>query len=530
MKDEHQARPAAGLPVVAILGRPNVGKSTFFNRMIGRRRSLALNRPGVTRDRIYGETDYEGRRFILIDTGGFEPDAEEWDIYRQVKHQAMIAAREADVILLFLDGRSGVGAGDLELVDMLRRQEKPVLYVVNKIDTANQDADVGVFYELGVEVLYPISSEHSRGVDALLDALLPLLPPEPPIEASGDGESESGRGHAASEVASHPAVKWKSEGVPDAETVMDGDEAWNADGDEAWDGDGEDAFDETAPGGPWSGAEARVGVDAERPIRIALIGRPNVGKSSLANRLLGEERQVIHPEAGTTRDPVNCPFTSGGVFYELVDTAGIRRQARISDPLEKFTVTKAFQAIDACDMALLLIDAREGVTSQEKRLAGMIAEKGRAVALLVNKWDLIRGEKRDRRRFADEVIHDLEHIRYAPVHFISALTGWGIGGILPVVNRVQEEYAKRVPTAAFNRFLTEATTRTRPPTYRGSAVKMLYGLQVRVRPPTFRIFVNYPEGIGVAYRRYLENRIRERFGFVGVPINVLFKARKSSGK
>lgn len=631
-------QPNHGLPIVAVVGRPNVGKSTFFNRMIGNRRALSFNRAGVTRDRHYAEVEYLGRPFVLIDTGGFEPDAEADDVFRQVKNQALVAVEEADVVLVFFDVRQGVMPGDQDVVDLLRAYQKPTLYVVNKVDTPALEAEAYDFYRLGMDELFPISVERTRGADALLDSLIELLPKTATTSAqtqndavqpldeidefihSGDDFSAAPAETADSEDSDDDSDDEELDGEDfegedfdgddsededfedgledgdfdgeefDGEDSEDGDESTDEDSDDLgdegeeedddatldrspktapavqekgragrtgsshsgpqvfyvgaqdgsddvdpdeWDGEGEEEDDSLVDDGSGLELELQREVAKLAPMRniqpptvprIALVGRPNVGKSSLANRILGFERQVIHPVAGTTRDSIDIPFEKNGRPYVLVDTAGVRRKSRISDQLEAYTVLKSFRAVETCDIALLLINAEEGVTSQEKRLAGLIEEKGKGVAIIVNKWDLVKGV--DRHTFADKVLRGLEHIRYSPVHFISAKTGMGIHGILPLTDRISSELGREVGTTQFNRFLKRVVEAHQPPIYMNHSPRLYYGVQVRNRPPTFLLFSNKPEGIRPDYRRYLENRIREEFGFVGAPVHLVVRARK----
>lgn len=516
------------LPMVAIVGRPNVGKSTFFNRMTGSRRALAFNRAGVTRDRHYAEVDYLGRDFILVDTGGFEPDAAQDNVFRQVQTQALLAVEEADVVLVFFDVRHGVVPGDQELVDLLRSYERPTLYVVNKADNDLLESEAYDFYRLGIETLFPMSCEQSRGGDALLDALIELLPPPIPAE---DAEAAAAALALIDEGTEEDEEEAEGGGDSESEDAVSSGVEGSSEYEDDWEGDEAD-FQETSE-------EDLEGLDSEAahtpapafqnyPVpqtpRIALVGRPNVGKSSVANRILGSERQVIHSEAGTTRDSIEIPFEANGRPYILIDTAGVRRKARITDRLEAYTVLKAFRAVEGCDIAMLMLDATEGVTGQEKRLAGLIEEKGRGVVVLVNKWDLIKG--RDRQSYAEELLSHLEHIRYAPVHFLSAKTGMGVQGILPVADKVNQELCRSIGTRDLNQLLKECTEAHHPPLYRGQVVRLYYGVQVRNRPPTFLFFSNQPEGIRPEYRRYLENRIRSAFGFEGAPVHIVIRARR----
>lgn len=514
----------ANLPLVAIVGRPNVGKSTFFNRLIGRRKSLVKNMAGVTRDRIYDEADYLNRRFILVDTGGFEPDVPEGHIYRHVRDQAILAIEEADIILFFVDGREGLNPSDGEVAQLLRAgTKKPVFLVVNKIDTPALEVQSYEFYALGFEELFPISSETGLGGDALLDALLKYLPEPPPPQEKGGFEpfEEVSKEEAFDEPEADDAL-WE-EGLREYREDLDEDH-----GDDDFDVDeesgelGEAASTPEAP--DTSGSRAR---HFNTP-RLALIGRPNVGKSSLGNRLLGEERLVVHDLAGTTRDPVDLTFEWEGESFELMDTAGIRRQARISDKLEKYTVIKAFKAIARADICLLLLDPAELVTGQEQRLAGMVEEKGKALMIIVNKWDLYKGQTGISRKEVEEIIREkMPYAAYAPVVFLSAKTGLAVHRLLPRVKDVLAQHRRRLKTSELNAWLKHTTERVVAPMYRGNPVTFLYITQVRDSPPTFLVFVNNPEGVKQDYRRYLKNQLRETFGFEGTPARILLRRRKN---
>jgi GTPase len=442
---------AQQLPVVAIVGRPNVGKSTLFNRLLGQRRALVEDFPGVTRDRHYAEVKRFDTRFLLIDTGGFEPVSED-RLLVQMREQSQLAVEEADVVLFVLDGRQGLTPADQEVADMLRRVAKPVLYVINKIDGDRQELAIAEFFDLGVERVHPVSAEHGRGLDELVDELLELLP------------------------------------VTDAPAEEDEDE-----------------------------------------VRIAVIGRPNVGKSSLVNRLLGVERMVANPQAGTTRDSIDSPFRFKGRRYVLIDTAGIRRKGKVSQQLEKYSVVQALKAMDRAHVVLMVIDAQEGITDQDQAVAGYAFEKGRAVVLLVNKWDLLDKDNATMGRYVEQVRSELQFLAFAPVLFISAMTGQRVARIMTEVEKVAGEFNRRVPTPALNRVLGEAVQAHHPPLYQGKRVKFFYAAQTTVRPPTFVVFANHAEGIPVSYQRYLSGKFRAAFGFEGSPLRLLFKDRERSG-
>jgi len=434
------------LPVVAIVGRPNVGKSTLFNRLLGQRKAIVEDIPGVTRDRHYGEVTRFGRPFLLIDTGGFEPVSED-RLLIQMREQSQLAIEEADIIFFLMDVKEGLTPSDEEVAKMLRRVEKPVFYLVNKVDGDKQEAATGEFYGLGIEKFYCLSAEHGRGINDLIDNLEELLPP--------------------------PAEK-------------------------------------TGP---------------EDEVRMAVIGRPNVGKSSLVNRLLGFERVVANPVAGTTRDSIDTPFSYNKKRYVLIDTAGIRRKGKISQNLEKYSAVNALKAMDRAHVVLMVIDAADGVTDQDLAVAGYAFEKGRALILVVNKWDLPEKDDRTVGRFVEEIRRRFKYLSFAPILFVSALTGQRVQKIMAMVEEVAEEFNRRIPTPQLNKGLEEFVERNPPPYVRGRRIKFYYAAQGAVRPPTFMLFTSRPENIHFSYERYLVNCFREKFGFGRVPIRIQFKGR-----
>jgi GTP-binding protein len=436
--------------IVAIVGRPNVGKSTLFNRILGQRKAIVEDFPGVTRDRNYAEVTRFDTPFILIDTGGFEPQSDDRMLV-QMREQSRLAVEEADVILFVLDGREGLTPADHEVASLLRKVDKPVLYVVNKVDGDKQELGTGEFYALGVESLYPVSAEHGRGVGDLMDSVVDLLP-----QASRDEQ--------------------------------EGDE-----------------------------------------VRLAVIGRPNVGKSSLVNRLLGFERVLANPSAGTTRDSVDTPFIYNHQRYLLIDTAGIRRKGRVSQTLEKYSVIQALKAMDRAHVVLVVIDAAEGITDQDLTVAGYAYEKGRAVVLIVNKWDSLAKDNTTVGQYVEKVRTSFKFLPFAPILFVSALTGQRVAKIMVEVEKVAAEFNKHVPTAALNKVLAEAEKAHQPPLFQGKRLKFFYMTQTAVRPPSFVVFVNRAEGVHFSYQRYLGNKLREAFGFVGTPIRLFFKDRERRG-
>ena len=439
------------MSLVAIVGRPNVGKSTLFNRILGQRKALVEDFPGVTRDRHYADVTRYDKPFTLIDTGGFEPVSED-RLLVQMREQSQLAVEEADIILFVMDGREGLTPADHEVSGMLRRVEKPVLYVVNKVDSDKLEDLAGEFYALGVGELHTISAEHGRGVPDLVDALLDHLPAAP----------------------------------SDAE--------------------------------------------AEREIRLAVIGRPNVGKSSMVNRLLGYERVVANPQAGTTRDSVDTPFTYNRQRYVLIDTAGIRRKGKVSQKLEKFSVIQALKSMERAHVVLMVIDAVEGVTEQDLTVAGYAYEKGRGIILVVNKWDAVAKDQSTMKRYQEELERTFKFLSFAPVIFVSALTGQRVAKIMSEVEKVAAEFDRRIPTAMLNKVLAEAERSHQPPVFHGKRLKFFYMTQVETRPPTFVVFVNKAEGVHFSYQRYLANQLREAFGFSGVPIRIHYRDRERDRK
>lgn len=433
------------LPVVAIVGRPNVGKSTLFNRIIGQRKAIVEDFAGVTRDRNYAEVTRYERPFLLIDTGGFEPASDD-RLLTQMREQSQLAVEEADVIILLMDVREGLTPSDIEVARMLRRVGKPVFFVANKVDGEKQEVAAAEFYSLGVERIYSLSSAHGRGVGELIDDMLDLLPQTPPPESEGE-------------------------------------------------------------------------------VRLAVIGRPNVGKSSLVNRLLGYERVVANPTAGTTRDSVDTPFLFEDQRYVLIDTAGIRRKGKVSQTLEKYSAIQALKAMDRAHVVLMVIDAEEGVTDQDLSVAGYAYERGRALILVVNKWDLPEKDTHTMKRYLEEIRRRFKYLPFVPVLFVSALTGQRIERVMPGVARVFAEFNRKVSTAELNSVLEEAVVRHPPPMAKGRRIKLYYATQTMVRPPTFTIFSNSPEDIHFSYERYLQNVLREAFGFEGAPLRLRFRGR-----
>jgi GTP-binding protein len=461
-------------PLLAVVGRPNVGKSTLFNRLVGGRPALVHDTPGLTRDRRYGEVEYFGRELRLVDTGGLDPEAATEVIGAGIHRQALRAIDEADALLLVVDGRAGVSAIDHELAKQLRATGKPVFLGVNKIDHPKADHLVHEFHELGLGNAFPISAAHGRGIDALLEAICDAV-------------------------------------VPAREPVVEHDPLFDA----VPDDDGEEETDE---------AQARRDARDKQPLRVAFVGRPNAGKSSLTNRLLGEERSLVHDEAGTTTDPVDARFTIGGREYILIDTAGIRRKARIDADIEKIAVSMAIGQIERADVVILVIDASIGPAEQDARIAGKIEEAGRALVIALNKSDLVQGEakKAALRELTKDTFHFLD---WAPTVNLSAQRGDGVDRLLDVVDQVAKEHRKRIPTAQLNRFFADVIEEMPPPLHKGHAVRIHYITQGAVRPPTFILMANKPE-LAPSYKRFIANRLRQAYGFKGTPLRIFVKARK----
>ena len=433
-------------PVIAIVGRPNVGKSTLFNRIAGGKKAIVWDEPGVTRDRNYADVTWEETVFTLIDTGGFEPVSKD-RLFIQMREQCQVAMDQADAILFVMDGREGLTPSDKEIADLLRRQPKPVFYVVNKIDGPKHEEKVFEFYGLGVEPIYSISSQDGYGVNGMMEDVVNVLPA--PTEEEGFGGAT----------------------------------------------------------------------------RVAVVGRPNVGKSSLINRFLGYKRVLVDEAPGTTRDSIDTLFERNGKRYVVVDTAGIRRKSRISLRLEKYSIVEALRSIDRCDVALLMLDAKEEVTDQDARIGGFIHEKGKGCVVVMNKWDLIEKDTETLAEFEERVREDLKYLSYAPIVFVSALTGQRVSKILDVVDHVAEEARKRITTSVLNQHFGKWVEEVNPPLYKSRRVKLNYITQVSTAPPTFVISTNFPGGIHFSYQRYLMNRMREAFGFDGVPLRLQFRKK-----
>ncbi len=437
-------------PLVAIVGRPNVGKSTFFNRITGKRISIVEDTPGVTRDRIYADVEWQNRRFTMIDTGGIDPRSEDV-LLSQMRHQAEIAMDTADVICFFADGRDGLTDDDREVANLLRKTNKPLILVINKVDHISMVDNIYEFYELGIGDPIAISAANMMGLGDLLEAICNQLPPQT-----------------------------------------------------------SDELDEE-----------------EHVLQLAVVGRPNVGKSSLVNKLLGQERTMVSSIAGTTRDAIDTRFKCNGTEYNIIDTAGIRRKSQIEDEsLERYSVLRSIAAIRRCDVALLLIDANDGVTEQDTKIAGLIRDEGKAVIIVVNKWDAIEKDTGTLEKFRKQIMDDLKFMDYAPVLFLSALTGQRVHTVLDMVDQVWAMASKRVPTGVLNDVLADATADLQPPASNGRRLKIYYLTQQSTCPPTFVLFVNDESLMHFAYERYLENYFRKTFDFTGTPIRFILREKK----
>jgi GTP-binding protein len=452
----------AGLPVIAIIGRPNAGKSTLFNRLVGARKAIVDNFPGVTRDRNYAEAAWRGQRYLLVDTGGIDA-AGGGELEQSVYAQSRLALKEADAVILLLDGKAGLSPLDREVVELLRKTTRPVFVAVNKLDSERRSENLFEFYSLGVDRLYPISAEHGLGIAELLDAVLDRLP------AAGKGGESAGENGATTEPA---------------------------------------------------------GENSQAPARVAVVGRPNVGKSTLINRLLGFERAVVDATPGTTRDALETPFHLRGERCVLVDTAGIRRKARIDDRVERFSVQRALRAVDDAELIIHVIDGTENVTDQDAQILGYAAERGKAVVLAVNKWDLLAAAGVDGESYRGEVYYRLSFLDYAPVCFISAVTGHGLRKLQETAALVLQGHRRKVSTSQFNQALQKSIRGHAPPLYQGRAVKFYYGTQTGSRPPTFTLFVNTPRAVPESYRRYLTHQLREQLALTHAPIKLILRPRR----
>ena len=434
-------------PLVAIVGRPNVGKSMLFNKLTGKRLSIVEDTPGVTRDRLYAQAEWRGRTFDLVDTGGIEPGTDD-QILSFMREQAEIAIAAATVIVFVCDIRTGLTAADQEVAGMLQRSRKPVVLAVNKMDsTGHNDPDMYEFYNLGLGDPYPVSAVHGHGTGDLLDACFEFFPPE-------DGEEEE-----------------------------------------------------------------------DDVVKVAIIGKPNVGKSSLVNRVLGQERVIVSNVAGTTRDAVDSYLENDWGKFLIIDTAGMRKKSKVDDRVEKFSVLRATMAIERSDVCVIMIDAQEGVTEQDTKVAGLAHEAGKACIIVVNKWDAIEKDGKTMQRMEEDVRRDLSYMTYAPVLFISALAGQRVDKLFGLIDNVVNQAAMRIPTGVLNQVLSDAQARVQPPTDKGRRLKIYYMTQIGVKPPHFVIFCNDARLFHFSYQRYLENQIRATFGLTGTPVRITIRQK-----
>ena len=439
-------------PLIAIVGRPNVGKSLLFNKLAGARISIVEDVPGVTRDRLYADAEWRGRTFTMVDTGGIEPNTDN-ELLLFMREQARIAIDTADVIVLVTDIRTGVTAADMDVANMLLKSRKNVVLAVNKVDSVGPvDADFYEFYNLGLGEPIAVSAVHGHGTGDLLDACFQYFPPE--------------------------------EEEPEEEDL----------------------------------------------VKVAIIGRPNVGKSSLLNQILGEERVIVSDVAGTTRDAVDSYFENGQGKYLFIDTAGLRRKSRVDDRIEKFSAMRSRNAVERADVCLILLDAREGVTEQDTKVAGLAHDSGKACILVVNKWDLVDKDTKTMDKQRQDIRRDLSFMPYAPIVFISALTGQRVPRLFELINYVNEQSAMRISTGMLNSVLGDATARVQPPTDKGRRLKLYYMTQTGVRPPTFLIFCNDRELFHFSYQRYIENQLRGTFGLEGTPLRLIVRQRGESAE
>lgn len=432
-------------PLIAIVGRPNVGKSTFFNKVVGRKISITEDRPGVTRDRLYADAEWRGRTFSLVDTGGIEIKSDDI-MWRQIKKQAEVAIDTANVILFFVDGREGLTTSDYDVAEMLRKSKKPVILVVNKIDEYSEEK-VFEFYSLGLGEPYPVSSEHGKGIGDVLDECVSYF------EKNAGEEDDS--------------------------------------------------------------------------LKIAVVGKPNAGKSSIVNRLLGFERSIVTDIAGTTRDAIDTKFTYDGRSYTIIDTAGIRKKAKVEDDIEYYSVMRAFDAVRRADVCLLVVDSTEGLTEQDTKIIGYVHEQGKPSVIVMNKWDLIEKDTNTINKFEEKLKEELKFMDYFQSVYVSAKTGQRAEKIMKEVDRVYSNAHMRIPTGTLNDLILDTVRANEPPSYNGRRLKVYYTSQVAVAPPTFVLFVNSSDLMHFSYERFLENSIRKAFDFSGTPIKIVTREKKA---
>ena len=518
-------RVSVGTPVVAIVGRPNVGKSTLFNRIVGERAAIVEDRARTTRDRLYGETEWNGRRFLVVDTGGLELDPDD-PIEAKVQVQARIAIAEADLIVFVVDTMAGVTPADLEAAEILRRATAPVIVAANKTDNDKRELDAAEFWSLGWERTFPIASIHGRGVADLLDEIVIALPPESPEELARKDRAEQAEAFAR-DVESGRLQPYVVGEDPAADLALDDDPSHELDGEP--DDRVRDGADVEAAAARW---DAMLAAESdESPPAIALVGRPNVGKSSLLNALLGESRMIVSDIPGTTRDAIDTRLPWGRSEIVLIDTAGIKRRGKVASgpAAERFSTLRSLRAIARADVAVLLIDAVDGLTAQDAHIAGYVVEEGRGLVLAVNKWDAVE-EKTDQTfdQYVDWIRSEVPFLEFAPVVSISAKTRLRIDKALELAVDVWAERRRRISTGELNRVVRAAIERQEPPMVKGRRPKIFYATQASIAPPTFVFFARDAASVHFSYQRFLENRIRDEFGFLGTPIRLIFRERSAA--
>ena len=505
------------LPVVAIVGRPNVGKSTLFNRIVGERAAIVEDRARTTRDRLYGDAEWNGRRFVVVDTGGLEIDPDD-PIEAKVQLQARLAIAEADLIVFVVDAITGLTPADLDAADLLRTAKAPLFVAVNKADNPRRELEAAEFWSLGWEHTFPIAANHGRGVADLLDEIVLALPPE----------TEAERARKARE-------KEADEFAKDVETGRLRPYIVGAEGSDGANGEGDDADEDaadaeaiaasTAESARW---DAMLAADGDEPPAIAFVGRPNVGKSSLLNALLGEDRMIVSDIPGTTRDAIDTRIAWGRTEVVLIDTAGIRKRGKIasSEAADRYSALRSLKAISRADVAVLLIDGVVGLTAQDAHIAGYVVEEGKGLVIAINKWDAVEDKKGQTfDTYVEWIRHEAPFLDFAPVVSISARTGQRVGRVLELAVDVWAERRRRVGTGELNRIVSAASERQQAPMVKGHRPKIFYATQAAVAPPTFVFFARDAAHVHFSYQRYLENRLRDVFGFLGTPIRLVFRER-----
>ncbi|HMO17485.1 MAG TPA: ribosome biogenesis GTPase Der [Oligoflexia bacterium] len=548
------------IPIFAIVGRPNVGKSTFFNRVIGEKRAVVEDIPGVTRDRNYAFVDAFRVPFYLVDTGGFENNSDDV-LQQETRKQALIAVQEADVILFIVDGKNGLHPGDEDVISVLREYEKPFTVVVNKVDGKELETLVADFYQLGVDSVVPCSALHGRGISLLIEGALETLPDfdtilswkqdeekrKLDIEESLENDYQSGK------IEIDRAEQWFEDNISDtlknrnSKTVIEGFEDNFA---PVFDPDEDDLSDysekySTLPltkrnlalstdfiegdlDHEVDDSDSEVEEFSSSLVRIAIIGRPNVGKSTILNSLLGNNRSVTSPIAGTTIDSIHERLSTEDGEFELIDTAGIRKKGKVTEGVERYSVLRSIRAISDCDVAVVVLDAEEGPGEQDAKIVGLAHEEGKGIVIVVNKWDLVNKDHTSVKTFENKIREEFKFVPYAPMFFVCGITGKRVNKILTASREVAIARRKRVPTRALNSLLRRELHKGTTPSYRGRPVKLYYAAQVDVAPPRFMLVFNYPKEAHFSYLRFIKNLIREQYGFLGTDIKLITKKRKNS--